>query len=286
MEKSKKSFYKKWWFILGVIIVIIGVTGGINSKIKKAAEQKAAYIWPDTELVSLLPRPDSEQGRINMENEDYFSIEIYKVSKDGFEKYVGDCKNSGFTVDYMKYDDSYLADNEVGYSLSLSYDEKEEILRIMLNAPDEDSLPAQKAENNSGVEPEKNGDVDTDETLKKSQESPELAESNSSEPVEKSQETEPAPETLEASGDIRPEFKEMLDDYEAFMNGYCDFMKKYTESDDILSMTADYLKLVQDEAEWIEKIDNLEEEEMNDAEVKYYAEVTLRVSQKLLETAH
>lgn len=284
MKKSKKSFYKKWWFILGVIIVIIGVAGSINGKIKKAADQKAAYIWPDTELVSLLPRPDSEQGRINMENEDYFSIEIYKVSKDSFEKYVGDCKNSGFTVDYMKYDDSYLADNEAGYALSLSYDEKEKILRIMLNAPDENPLPAQEDKNDSGTEPEEI-EEEAIEIPKESQESSELVKSNSPEPMEKSEETEPAPETLESSGDIRPEFKEMLDDYEAFMNGYCDFMKKYTESDDVLSMTTDYLKLVQDEAEWIEKIDNLEEEEMNDAEVKYYAEITLRVSQKLLETA-
>lgn len=113
-------------------------------------------------------------------------------------------------------------------------------------------------------------------------ESKKTEETNDSEIKNETSQTETSDKSSE---DMRSEFKACLDEYEKFMNEYCDFMKKYTTSDDITSMTMDYAKLLKEEIEWVEKIDKLENEEMNATEEKYYAEVTLRVSQKLLETA-
>lgn len=276
-EKNSKPFYKKWWFILIVVLAVISIMSSVKEGIKNAADKKATYIWPDSALASLIPQPDSKYGRINMKSENHFSIDIYKVSKESFEKYVEDCKISGFTSDYKKHDNYYSADNEEGYSLHLSYDEKEKTLTVMLNVPVENISPDPEEENVSVIEQKETEDGDNSIESKKPEESSEVTETED--------ETEINQSTAETSGDIRPEFKEVLDEYESFMNEYCDFMKKYANSDDVLALTADYMKLMQEEVEWLEKIDNLENEEMNEAEVKYYTEVTLRVSQKLLEVA-
>ncbi|MBD5444833.1 MAG: hypothetical protein HDR29_04700 [Lachnospiraceae bacterium] len=262
MIKEKKPFYSRWWFILIVIIVVIGVFSSIKSGLKNASDKKSTYSWPNTALVNMISQTDSKYGKIIMENESYFAIDVYKVSKESFEKYIEECKSSGFTVDYTKFDTSYRANNEDGYSLSLFYNEKEKNLNISLRAPEETSSEQDIEDIVSNKEKE-NIDTDTENETHQA-------------------ETE---DSDKSSGDIRLEFKECLDEYEKFMDEYCDFMKKYTTSDDITSMAMDYAKLLKEEIEWAEKIDKLENEEMNDAEAKYYAEVTLRVSQKLIEIA-
>ena len=93
-----------------------------------------------------------------------------------------------------------------------------------------------------------------------------------------------------SSGEVTPEFKEMMDSYEAFMNQYCDFMVKYvnaTNSGDsatLLAMTADYASLVQQELDWASKIDGIDESTLSPADDAYYLEVQGRVLKKLGET--
>lgn len=94
----------------------------------------------------------------------------------------------------------------------------------------------------------------------------------------------------QSSGEVTPEFKEMMDSYEAFMNQYCDFMVKYvnaTSSGDsatLLAMTADYASLVQQELDWASKIDGIDESTLSPADDAYYLEVQGRVLKKLGET--
>lgn len=289
MAKVKKPFYKRWWFILIVIIVLIGMTNLVKREIRNASDKKAVYVWPDSTLVSMLSQPDSKNGRVVMENENYFSIDVYKVSKEYFEEYVKECKDSGFTEDYVKYDNSYSANNKDGYSLNLNYDEKEKILRISLSSgiSDESSSLKTKNESNSSVGQIENEDTGKTEEITESEKSSKIADSESNTELETETKLQADSElnssSTETSEGIRSEFKEILDGYEAFMNEYCEFMKKYAESDDVLSMAADYAQIMQKEIEWIDKIESLEKMEMNDAEARYYAEVNLRVSQKLLE---
>ena len=94
----------------------------------------------------------------------------------------------------------------------------------------------------------------------------------------------------QSSGEVTPEFKEMMDSYEAFMNQYCDFMVKYvnaTNSGDsatLLAMTTDYANLVQQELDWASKIDGIDESALSPADDAYYLEVQGRVLKKLGET--
>ncbi|MBD5520647.1 MAG: hypothetical protein HDR03_05380 [Lachnospiraceae bacterium] len=301
MIKEKKPFYSRWWFILIVIIVVVSAASSIKSGLKNVSDKKSTYSWPNTSLVNMIPQPDSKYGKIIMENESYFSIDVYKVSKELFEKYIEGCKNNGFTVDYTKFDTSYMANNEDGYSLSLFYNEKEKNLSVSLRAPEEtsseqemeDIVSDKEKENidtNTESESADNESINSESTDNGNTNNEEL---NESKKTEETNDSETKNETSQAetetsdksSEDMRPEFKAFLDEYEKFMNEYCDFMKKYTTSDDITSMTMDYAKLLKEEIEWAEKIDKLENEEMNAAEAKYYAEITLRVSQKLLEVA-
>lgn len=94
----------------------------------------------------------------------------------------------------------------------------------------------------------------------------------------------------QTSGEVTPEFKEMMDSYEALMNQYCDLMVKYvnaTNSGDsatLLAMTADYANLVQQELDWASKMDGIDESTLSPADDAYYLEVQGRVLKKLGET--
>ena len=96
--------------------------------------------------------------------------------------------------------------------------------------------------------------------------------------------------SAQSSGEVTPEFKEMMDSYETFMNQYCDFMVKYvnaTSSGDsatLLAMTADYASLVQQELDWASKIDGIDESTLSPADDAYYLEVQGRILKKLGET--
>ena len=106
----------------------------------------------------------------------------------------------------------------------------------------------------------------------------------------------PTPATAEAEepetptltdGLIRPEVKEALDSYEAYIDEYVAFMERYKAADatDMVAMMGDYTDMLSRYSEFAEKIDALGESELTNAELAYYLEVTNRVSQKLLSAA-
>lgn len=97
--------------------------------------------------------------------------------------------------------------------------------------------------------------------------------------------TTPPPETPAlAEDEIRPEVKEFLDAYEAFMDEYVEFMKKFTaaDSNNMLSMMTDYYTILARYNEFTETLEAIDESRLTNAELAYYIEVTSRVSQKLL----
>lgn len=104
-------------------------------------------------------------------------------------------------------------------------------------------------------------------------------------PVE---EPEPEPEQDEESvsdNTIRPETKEAIDAYESFVDEYCEFMKKYSESDGTdLSILTDYLTFMSKLEEYSKKMDALEDD-LTDAEYWYYIEVLNRCNEKMLKAA-
>jgi len=88
-----------------------------------------------------------------------------------------------------------------------------------------------------------------------------------------------------ASDEVTPEFKELMDSYEAFVDEYCEFMEEYADSDDITGMMGEYTEYMQKLADYTEKLDAYDEDDMSDADLSYYLEVTNRCNQKLLEVA-
>ncbi len=84
-----------------------------------------------------------------------------------------------------------------------------------------------------------------------------------------------------SDGDIRPEIKEAIDSYEAFFNEYADFMESYDASD--ISALTEYLSMLEQYTETEQKLDDMEDEDLTDAELQYYTQATLRIEQRLLE---
>ena len=62
-------------------------------------------------------------------------------------------------------------------------------------------------------------------------------------------------------------------------------MKKYSESSYDLTLLGEYTEYLAQYADTMKKMETLDDGEMNDAEMKYYLEVTNRINKKLLEVA-
>ena len=97
----------------------------------------------------------------------------------------------------------------------------------------------------------------------------------------------PAVEETEEIEEVDPEFKAALDQYEAFVNGYCDFLEAYlkADTDTQLSMMEDYAVWMSQYTEVMDAVRTLDacQDEMTPAQLSYYVEVTARVSQRMIE---
>lgn len=115
-----------------------------------------------------------------------------------------------------------------------------------------------------------------------------ISETDEEEMVPSESNTEVSTDTSVLENVIRPEFKEFMDSYETFYDEYIAFMVKYNSADssDMLGMMTDYMIYLEKYSEFTEKLDAIDESELTDAEALYYAEVTMRVSQKMLQAAY
>lgn len=87
------------------------------------------------------------------------------------------------------------------------------------------------------------------------------------------------------SGLLSPEFKKTMDDYEAWFDHYCEVMKKYQEDSSNIELISEMTDLLSEETEMLEQMENMDQSQMNSAELAYYIEVTARIEKKLLEVA-
>lgn len=79
---------------------------------------------------------------------------------------------------------------------------------------------------------------------------------------------------------ISPEVKKFLEDYETYMNEYCDFMENYDSTD--LSQLSKYTSMMSKAAELAKDSENMKGT-LNDEELMYYLEVTSRVTARVAE---
>lgn len=92
--------------------------------------------------------------------------------------------------------------------------------------------------------------------------------------------------TEEAEETVDPEFKATMDSCEAFFKEYAEFMKKYLDSDDPSSMMTEYVSIVSRYTETMEALDEIDTDDLSDADMLYYMEVMLRIQKELAGIQH
>lgn len=207
--------------------------------------QYSNFVFPNNEMASLLPVPKSLFGKVSIDSSGKLLVYVANTSKDDYLGYIEDCKSNGFTEDYDAGDDFYYADNSNGYHLCLNY-RATDVMEIEVFPPSEEFT-------NSDTSEEATSSTSSNETSKS---------------------------VSEKSG-IDPQFKEAMDSYEEFMNEYCEFMKKYSSSNDTASLMNDYANYMKKYADMTDKINSIDEDELNAEELAYYTEVSARVMKKL-----
>ena len=93
-------------------------------------------------------------------------------------------------------------------------------------------------------------------------------------------------ESAEDSEDLDPEFKEMMDSYEAFFDEYIAFMEKYKENPTDMNLLGELSDMLSKESEMLKEMEGLDQSEMSAAELAYYLEVTGRIYEKLAKVAY
>ena len=96
---------------------------------------------------------------------------------------------------------------------------------------------------------------------------------------------EAANEELKRRG-LDPIEKWTMDDYEAWFDHYCEVMKKYEEDSSDLELLSEMTELLSEETTMLEEMENMDQSDMNAAELAYYLEVTARIENKLLEATY
>lgn len=226
---------------------------------------KGEISWPEIGLAALIPEPDSGVGSIESDSSDMFNVYIGETSLEDYKTYITQCIEVGFDVDYDSGEKYFHAKNKDGIDVDIDY-EGFNTMHIIVRTPYET-----EEETTATSLPEA-----TDKPIVTSTPS---ATSSS----ENKEDTETSGNNL-VDG-MRPEFKEAMDSYEDFFDEYCNFMKKYSESSDDLSLLADYTNYMSKYADTMAKLDALENEDLNDAEMKYYIEVMNRINEKLLDVS-
>ena len=251
--------------------------------------------WPKGELGDKVPKPDSERGFVEWENASGFYLYIGGMDEAAFRDYADRLYDSGFKVKYSRGDTYYRADNADGDHVSIDY-EGDGIVSLRADLRDEEEPEETEIESSTekpetSEAPETSGETeniaedtveagvteaDTDPETETEAEVSTESEA-SSEPVE---ETSTVPEKGTDSQDgISPDLVEYLDSYEAFVDEYIEFMKTYDSSD--AEMLVQYTEMLTKLAVFEYNIDKYDESEMSDADLAYYTETMLRISQKL-----
>lgn len=110
-----------------------------------------------------------------------------------------------------------------------------------------------------------------------------------SQDISSNTDTESAADTEENTAELvdgmRPEFKEAMDAYEAFYNEYFEFMEEYKKNPTDMTLLLKYTEMLSKIDEMNKAFEAWDEEELNDAELKYYLDVNNRVMKLLVDVA-
>ena len=228
-------------------LLVVGTSGVVFTGCGSDSEEYTTITWATSGIGSLAPKPKSTKGKISIDSEDSYQATISEVSVDDFKSYVNDCKKKVFDVDYTSVDGMYTAKDKKGYDLSVYYQDDEETMDIIINAPEQETT---------------------------------------AEKTTKSSKKKSSKKSTSSSDNVSPEFKATMDSYEEFFNDYVDFMKKYKNSTDITSMASDYADYMTKYSDMMQKLNDIKSEDLSTADLAYYNEVNARITKKLAEVAN
>ena len=281
-----------------------------------APDEYSDMTWPTVGLASKLPKPAnfSGKGKTVNDSSDNFTVYISQMSFDEYKDYVSECMEAGFIVDYDKTDKRFDARNPDNVSLSVSY-EGGNVVRIdaeieepetTTTAPESTTAAPETTTSapetttaapgttdkladdiQAAIEPkadeweEKIDSIADDVENKLDSWLSGLGGATTTKSAEQTEPQKPADDTP-ANG-IRPDFKKAMDAYEAYVDEYCEFMKKYDADSSNLTLLMEYGKMVSKLNEMTDAYDEWESEDLTDEELKYYIDVQARVSKKLID---
>ncbi len=229
-----------------------------------APEKMEEFEWPTNGLGTKVPKAKSNYGRICWDNDESFIVHIGKTPKSDYNKYVKECENNGYNLEHSKGEKTFSAKNAEGYTLHLMY-MGGNVMEISVK-PSKKTSTTTTTTNTSTPE----ATTPTETKPETSTETPTPSNNNSS-------------STSSNNDGIRQDFKNAMDSYEAYMNEYVEFMKKYNANSTDPSLMTQYVTVMQKYAEQVDAFEKWESEDLNTAEMNYYIDVQTRVNKKLLE---
>jgi hypothetical protein len=93
------------------------------------------------------------------------------------------------------------------------------------------------------------------------------------------------PESALPNSGVNADFKEAMDSYEVFFDQYIEFMNDYDASDSDADMMIKYASFMAQYFDVMEKLDEIDEDQLSEAESVYYLEVMSRINFKLEKAA-
>ncbi len=180
-------------------------------------------------------------------------------------------------------EESKQTDTELDASMASQTETSREFKEnLPVETPKQDSAKEEENSENSSVKEAEETEDGSSAGTPEQDAASEVEKANAE--AEEAEEAKPE-EVQEDDGAIDSDFKAAMDSYEAFMDEYIAFMKKYKENPGDAALLLDYTNYMSKYAQLVDDFSKWENADMNAAEVAYYAEVSARVSKKLLEVS-
>lgn len=265
-QKTKGPKKKRRWLRRLVIVVVAFVVlragcslldGGGSSASKKELS------WPTAGLGATVPAPASLIGEIASDSSTRFDATITNTTPDDYDAYVASCMAAGFVNDYSRDGESFHGSDGNGAKVYVNYVGYN---TMTITAQQDTSASTASAEEGSSTQENASAQDDASISANEGQEAAEATSTGNT--------------TTNTSG-VTPSFKEAMDSYEAFFDKYVQFMQKYKDDGYPASMLADYSSMMQQYADFTQKIDAIDESTLSAADDAYYITVTARIYQKL-----
>lgn len=251
---SYKAYNSEGYY---VSLICFGSSGGMSISLDAPLKVESVS-WPTSGPGALLPKPASDKGTVNSNTSSRFSVTLANTDKAAFEAYVNEVSAAGFNTDFSKQDKLFSAKDANGNKVSVRYEGNSQ-MEVAIDAAKEDSDSSSSTSSGSSSSAS-NG----------------TAASNASNSSSAS--------ATDENG-VTVSFKKTMDDYEAGMNSYCDFMEKYLNDGSPVSMAADYAKYTKKLADLEKDFNAIDESSLTAADDAYYIEVQSRVNQRLAAVA-